>query len=222
MLLGISFAMIFKNKRLIERKHFFTFIVFSSIPVACAIIQYFIYGISLIFNGVFLSVFILFIYVQVQDIYTDYLTGVANRKSLEICLRKKILSSSSENTFSAIMLDVDNFKKVNDTYGHKTGDTILKNIAAMMRKCIGDDGLIARYGGDEFCIVLDTADPRKLDCIVDKLKKCVDCFNAENNFHFSFNLGVSMGYAIYKHGMSLDDFQNNIDSLMYSHKRNGT
>lgn len=216
LLLLIALAVIYRNRYRIVSKHYYSLIAFIIPTFICSALQIFIYGVSLIYNGMAISVFILFLYVQIQDIFTDYLTGVANRKKLELQLKKKIISCGSGSTFSAIMLDIDNFKKVNDTYGHKTGDMILQNTAAMMRNCLGNEGLIARYGGDEFCIILDTADPEELSGIVDQLKCCVKSFNETNKF--PFRLGISMGYAIYQPGMSLDDFQNKIDKLMYDHK----
>jgi diguanylate cyclase (GGDEF)-like protein len=79
------------------------------------------------------------------------------------------------------MLDIDNFKSINDTLGHRAGDSILRSAANLLRDCIGESGLIARYGGDEFCIVLDTSDPVKLKETAAKIRGCVDYFNTNSN-----------------------------------------
>ncbi len=88
----------------------------------------------------------------------DSLTGLANRRNLEnsILMEMKRLSrSNSEELFSAIMLDLDFFKKYNDTYGHAKGDDVLRTVSYEMRKCIRRPGdLVARYGGEEFIVIL--------------------------------------------------------------------
>ncbi len=217
-LLAVATFLLIFNRNKIERRYYTAFLIFTILPLVSMILQNLTYGFSFIYNGVSLSVFILFLFVQVQDVLTDYLTGVANRKKLEMYLRKKVLDSTPWQTFSAIMLDIDNFKNINDTLGHRAGDSILRSTANLLRECIGEEsGLIARYGGDEFCIVLDTSDPVRLKEIAAKIRERVDCFNESSIL--SVKLAISMGYATYKYGMSVDEFQNTIDKLMYEHKR---
>ena len=85
---------------------------------------------------------------------TDSLTGVANRKHLEERLDIEVAYAIRHGTeLSAIMLDVDFFKKVNDTHGHLAGDEVLRNMGALLNKAIRTEDLAARYGGEEFVIV---------------------------------------------------------------------
>lgn len=215
-LLGIAVILIADKRQTVGRKHYFALIAFIFPPVLCVTLQSFFYGFSFIFNGVALSLLIMFLYVHIQDIFTDYLTGISNRKKLETFLRKKQQASTPDNTFSAIMLDVDDFKSINDRLGHIAGDKALQLTASILKKCVDKGDMISRYGGDEFCIVLGTSDKRQLDLTVEKINRAFDAFNRQSNLPYT--LGISMGYAIYRYGMDLDEFQNVIDKLMYSHK----
>ncbi len=90
---------------------------------------------------------------------TDPLTGVPNRRMLELDLRRYgKLSKRYKNPLSLIMLDLDNFKVINDTYGHQIGDEVLKEIARLIQKNIRDTDTIYRYGGEEFAILCPQTD----------------------------------------------------------------
>jgi diguanylate cyclase (GGDEF)-like protein len=187
-------------------------------PLVCIFLQISFYGFSFNYNGVALSALIVFLYVQNQDVFTDYLTGVANRKKLEYHFKKMINSSIPDKTFSAIMIDLDNFKSINDTLGHKAGDTALQTAAELLKSCIGKQDFIARYGGDEFCIVLDTSDTAELENTVKRIKTSIENYKTSSNQ--PYKMGLSMGYAIYQYGTVVDDFENMIDKLMYENKHN--
>lgn len=215
-MLVIAALLVYKNRNKVESKHFWSLQLFCLPPLFCIILQIFVYGYSFTYTGVTLSLLILFLYVHIQDVFTDYLTGVANRKKLESYLNKKARESTPEHTFSAIMLDLDGFKIINDTFGHKTGDEVLQTTAKLIRRCLNKQDLIARYGGDEFCVVLDTSDEDELIKIAQKIEMCIEKYNSENQL--PYKLGLSLGYAIYMFGMDIDDFENMIDQLMYEHK----
>lgn len=86
----------------------------------------------------------------------DPLTGLANRRLLQDSLKKAILSARRDQIYNAIlMLDMDNFKTLNDTQGHNTGDALLVEVGRRLRKCVRDSDTIARLGGDEFVVVLE-------------------------------------------------------------------
>jgi diguanylate cyclase (GGDEF)-like protein len=216
-LMFFASVIVYLKRDRIERKHYYALLLFSVPPFVCIALQVLFYGYSFIYNGVALSALVIFLYVQNQDIFTDYLTGVSNRKKLELHLAKMISGSVPDRTFSAIMIDLDNFKTINDTYGHKAGDEALKKAAELLQNSIGKNDLIARYGGDEFCVVLNTCDPNVLNAIVQKIKTDIKSFNAKNLL--PYKLGLSMGFATYKFGTNVTDFINTIDSFMYDHKR---
>jgi len=95
-----------------------------------------------------------------NKVHYDSLTGIYNRRFMEECIKRNIKELSRSNSvISVLMMDVDFFKKYNDTYGHTAGDICLQAIAETLSKCITrEDDFVARYGGEEFIIVLPNTD----------------------------------------------------------------
>lgn len=95
-----------------------------------------------------------------QEATTDGLTGIANRKAFEAKLRRAVAGAKAEtsSTFSLLLLDVDHFKRFNDTHGHRTGDHVLRLVARLLSDNVKGRDSAARYGGEEFGIILSGAD----------------------------------------------------------------
>lgn len=219
MLVLVTFAFIIFNREKIDNKHYFALVFFAIPPTLCIILQAMFYGISIILNGIVLSLLIVFLNIQNQNIYTDYLTGINNRKNLEIYLKTRINSCTENKTFSAIMLDLNNFKTINDTFGHDMGDNALQITATLLESCLGSNDFIARYGGDEFCIVLDASNRISLEKIICRINSCIEKYNESSEQ--PYKLGLSMGYAVYDYHsyMDTEEFQKQIDTMMYENKK---
>lgn len=209
---------VLQGKR-IEKKAYLALLFFPIPPLLAIGIQTFIYGISIMLNSVVLSLLILFLNVQNHNIHIDYLTGVYNRKKLQSYLQEKINRSTIDHTFSAILIDLDDFKYINDTFGHSTGDLVLETSAKLIKESLRSNDFIARFGGDEFCVVLDISDTTGLELFVTQLKTRVKAYN--DSSHKPYKVELSMGYAIYdyKTHISVEDFQKKIDLLMYENKK---
>jgi diguanylate cyclase len=97
-----------------------------------------------------------------QEATTDALTGIANRKAFEGKLRRALARARTEpaNTFTVLFLDIDHFKRFNDTHGHRTGDQVLRFLARLLSDNVKGRDTAARYGGEEFAIILADADQR--------------------------------------------------------------
>lgn len=149
----------------------------------------------------------------------DYLTGAYNRRGLEICMTEQINASTKSKTFSAIWIDLDDFKSVNDTLGHDMGDHVLVTTAELLRCCIRPSDFIARFGGDEFYIGLDVSNIDDLEAVVAKIKEYVKNYN-ERTVR-PYKIAFSMGYAVYSYQdhLQASDFQKQIDELMYKDKQ---
>ena len=151
----------------------------------------------------------------------DGLTGVFNHayaiKEMDSEIEK---TKRYEVTFSLILLDVDNFKEVNDTYGHLAGDFVLKNVAFLIEKNLRTIDIIGRYGGDEFIIILPQIDLKNAYIAGERLRQAVE------SEAFSFNgsviqLTISLGIATYQDGNSAQDLIKAADDNLYRAKKEG-
>lgn len=158
----------------------------------------------------------------VRKAFYDSLTELPNRQLFKNRLAHEIIHTQRTNAGIGVMLlDIDEFKSVNDTLGHQAGDEILRQIAARMSACIRKSDTIARLGGDEFAIMIDNAP--NVDCLCQIAEKLIADFTAPyvtNNLEFF--LGVSVGIAVFPEaGDTPEDLLKNADLAMYESKLKG-
>lgn len=148
----------------------------------------------------------------------DQLTNLINRKkTLEILEKLKLNSDSTKNQFSIFMLDVNNFKYINDKYGHNVGDQALIFIAESLEKVLRSDDFVCRWGGDEFMIIANPSDDEKSQSIIHK----IHTFFSSNMFSYTnSHLSLSIGYVLYQVGEDIQDVINEADLAMYHDKNN--
>ncbi len=214
-----AFVIIMGNLKKIEKRAAFSLLFFAVPPFLSIILQIAFYGISLMLNSVVLSLLILFLNIQNHSMHTDYLTGVNNRKKLDHYLKEKIRTSTENRTFAAILIDLNNFKLINDTFGHDAGDNALQTFVRLLQSCLRSNDFIARFGGDEFCIVLDASSRTDLEEIIHRINDCIEKYNAISDQPYKF--GFSMGYAMYDFHSHIkaEAFQKQIDVLLYNNKQ---
>lgn len=217
-LIAVSLVTIVVNHKKIENKYIFQLVIFPIPPLICVILQTVFYGTSFILSGITISLLILFLNIQNHSLNIDYHTGAYNRRGLELYMAEKINLSTEEKMFSAIWIDLDDFKLINDTFGHNTGDHVLVTTAKLLKCCIKPTDFIARFGGDEFFIGLDISNKEALEEVVERIKESVINYNERNANRYK--LSLSMGYAVYTYQTHLkaEDFLKQIDELMYIDK----
>lgn len=149
----------------------------------------------------------------------DSLTGLYNRAFFnEVVLNEVERTKRYGNAFSIIMLDVDNFKWINDNYGHLFGDKILRDCAALMMESVRTSDIVVRYGGDEFLVVLPEDGQEKCFEVMQRIKTKVD----EWNLLYSdpdYCLSVSAGCANFEPGMDIMSVLSEADNKMYQDKK---
>jgi len=156
---------------------------------------------------------------------TDCLTGVYNRKGLELCLTtaKKKYELFDDYNFSIIIFDIDNFKKINDTYGHIFGDKVLKLICKIFKDNTDKNDQVYRYGGEEFIILFHNLNRNEVLRTGNRLKKLVEKkeFISPLGKEDMIKITVSGGVAQYKNELDIEEFIKKADKLLYKAKNSG-
>ena len=191
---------------------------FSVPPLFASFLQTIFYGVSLVLPSVAISILIVFIKIQNKNIYTDYLTGVSNRRRLDTYINNKVKMSNSKKSFSAITLDIDDFKIINDTYGHEVGDQALINTVKLLRSQINENDLIGRSGGDEFWVVLDTDSESELSETVKNIQSAFNKFNKKMEKEYKLKFSYGSGVYDFKQNLSVQEFREKLDKKMYLNK----
>lgn len=154
---------------------------------------------------------------QERELFIDELTGIYNIRFFKDLLGNKI---ARKNSFSLLMLDIDNFKSINDTYGHQAGNKILKDFTKLIKQRMTGDNYMCRYGGDEFFIVTNT--PREAESLAEQIIGDM----GEHSFEYEQQMiRIQMSIGIYDHGADDPDDISSVvkkaDSAMYCAKKNG-
>lgn len=210
---------IINQKSKIEVRHYRSLALFLVFPLFGWGLQLLIYGLPFSLISATFAAQVVFTNIQNRTMSTDYLTGVFNRKELDKYMQNKIDTANSNHSFAAIMIDIDKFKSINDCFGHYEGDIALTNTASILRNSVYHNGFIARYGGDEFCIVIDVDDSSDLETTIHRINSNLLDFN--ENTKKPYNLSFSMGYEVYHPsiGNCTELFLNTIDQKMYDEKK---
>ena len=147
----------------------------------------------------------------------DELTGAVNKaKFNEILLEIMATYRIRNKPFSLIMCDIDNFKKINDTYGHLAGDDVLKKIVELFMDKIRANDVVARWGGEEFAIILQDTHLQSATKVADNLKESVEKYYFNTIGHTTCSFGV----AEYS-SQSKNEFVNMVDKRLYHAKKSG-
>ncbi|WP_088330283.1 sensor domain-containing diguanylate cyclase [Lacimicrobium sp. SS2-24] len=149
----------------------------------------------------------------------DSLTKIANRRAFyEVAAKERDRSQRHKLVFTLVYIDLDNFKTVNDSFGHATGDTLLQTVASTINKAIRSSDLLARLGGDEFGIVLPETDQKLAQKLVARLLEKLRTAMAAQQWPVTFSVGV---LTCHHTSAALDELMKKVDSLMYQIKHQG-
>lgn len=159
----------------------------------------------------------------IRDATIDGLTGVGNRKSFDAVIRRMAGEAmNSGDELALLMIDIDHFKKVNDTWGHQTGDTVLRHLARIVQKAVRGEDHVARYGGEEFAVLLPRTDAQSAVKVAENIRHAL----AREPLALDVTppmtpVTVSIGVACYEHGDPLAEWVERSDAALYQAKREG-
>lgn len=151
---------------------------------------------------------------------TDPMTQLPNARSLQIEFEKEFARASRNgSSFHVLMIDLDGFKSVNDTFGHKIGDLLLKEVGKVMLDQLREYDFLARYAGDEFVAIVPETSHEDINDLCRRIEKAVSEYSLPLNEGKAASVGVSLGSACYpNHGETLDQIIVSADKAMYAIK----
>jgi GGDEF domain-containing protein len=165
-----SFIMIYASKGKLNRREFFPLLLFGVVPTIASLFQVIFYGLLVIWSSVTFSLIILYLYLQQQMIHIDYLTGAWTREKFLNYLNGRI-KEKKLGGFSIAFIDLNDFKIINDTFGHNEGDKALIKVASIIRQILRADDSITRYGGDEFVLFINADIEQEVKEVIDGIYK---------------------------------------------------
>ncbi len=159
-----------------------------------------------------------------RQAHFDYLTGINNRGHfMELAELELSRTKRYSKPLSILMIDIDYFKRINDTYGHKTGDAVLKKMAKICKQTLRNIDIIGRIGGEEFAILLPETDLEEAVVVAERLRKILDDAKVPNEYgglpiQFTVSIGVS---SLMSDDDNIDVLLNLSDGALYEAKETG-
>jgi two-component system cell cycle response regulator len=149
---------------------------------------------------------------------TDQLTGIANRMHFSMVFEHELnVLHREKEPLGVIFFDIDHFKQVNDRYGHLVGDSILRHVAALVKKQIRKSDFVARWGGEEFVILLPRTHLTKTRQVAEMLRQTIE----KENFGSVETISCSFGVAALEENESAEALLKRVDRLLYQAKEAG-
>ena len=181
------------------------------------VIQGMLYGVTIGWTSV--AVILLFTYIetQSQNTFVDELSGLYNRRYMDCALSQ--IRRNARYAVYGIMIDVNDFKRINDVYGHSKGDDAIRNIGRILSDSVPDDAMIIRYAGDEFIILIRTDNEEIVKKTIQHVEENAEMFN--NSLTEPYTLTFAMGYSkMDPSSGDIEKFLSAMDERMYAAKRN--
>lgn len=209
-----------RQKNLNERRRFLLLAAFIVPPTIGGIVQTLFFGLNSIWICTAVSTVMVYIDMLNRQISTEPLTGLNNRRELHKFLLREMKEISRSTVLAMIMIDIDHFKSVNDTYGHAKGDAVLVSTAEVLKdSCKGTSAFLARIGGDEFCVVLPAENVRAVEGLIAEIYRNIEKRNMTQKE--ALPLSLSVGYSIWNAEIeeTPEALYKRADAEMYAVKR---
>lgn len=188
--------------------------VFVFVPVVGSILQVLSYGTTFGMPSYTLGCFLTFLLVEKDEMAKDPLTQLYTRTNLENRLRYKLKSSDA---FTVMMIDLNDFKVINDTYGHLEGDRVLQKVSEILKRHVNREDMVCRYGGDEFFILIENSSDIG-SCLIEAIDKSIESYNKGNYHEYAIELSYGYEFVDNDRDVELEALIHRIDRKMYEDK----
>lgn len=204
-----------KHKHTIPNDIYIFISIMYIFPFTASVLELFIPELLLTWGSITTVLIFSYILLQQELFETDPLTGAFNRNFFNSFVSKTNKFTMNLSKLGAINIDLDEFKSINDTYGHKVGDDVLKNFVLLLNKAFKKKSKIIRMGGDEFIIIIENTSNEEIISHIRFLNIITEVYNSVNKYPIKF----SYSYCIYSNDFNdIYDFFDHIDNKMYQNK----
>lgn len=208
--------LVFRHRHKSSKYMFLPVLLFLAPVYLCSLIQLHFYGIAVIWVSVAFGLTSLYINLQNERALLDTLTNLYNRSYLLHYMDYLIRRAHKGTCVIGLMLDVNDFKFINDTYGHLEGDAVLRAVGKILQTVTGGQGAVVRYGGDEFVVLLENARSDSGEQLRERIGEELAKYNASGKA--PCRISLSMGVAEFDL-VDVDRFFHDMDQKMYEDKR---
>ena len=186
--------------------------------IMSSILDFVFYGIPIKQMGIAIALTSVYINVQKEISDTDWLSGLRTRQYMMDYMKRIEKMSIRNQGLAGILLDVDEFKAINDNYGHLEGDIAIRTIGRILHESIAKRDFVVRFAGDEFVVVLRNDREEEIKKVLYKIDSLVKEYNKTAGK--PYQLSFSYGYSIYNHEEdTIDSFLERMDHAMYEQKQ---
>jgi diguanylate cyclase (GGDEF)-like protein len=200
----------FLHRQKVTKTVFFTYITFFFLPVLGIVVQLLESNIFFAWNSIALGIFVAYTFFETTSGEIDYLTKLYNRKGYELYVKHLI---ETNKDFSLVYFDLNQFKSINDHFGHAKGDQVLIMFSESLKNVFVNSHMISRLGGDEFMVVESTNKN-----IIKEIEDIKNDIMASKDDVYK-NVKFSYGSEVYFDDLSIDELYQMVDAKMYNNKR---
>ncbi|MBQ9068712.1 MAG: diguanylate cyclase [Eggerthellaceae bacterium] len=213
----VSQVLLVHRSRALGQRALLVMHLFPVAPIIGAVAATLVYGLPWLPLGISLSMLMLFASTFASGMNTDFLTSVLNRRRIEELLEERIEDARGGKPFAGLMVDIDNFKRINDTMGHHVGDIALADAARLLKESLRGVDVVGRFGGDEFFALIDVASEEELETVISRIRDGEVRISGERK---AVPLRLSKGYALFDPDRfaNAKEFEVYLDGLMYADK----
>ncbi len=213
LLLIIALLAAKKYWKLIKGRLLHIIMIFILFPILGSVLQQLFYGTSLTYPFLNITALLTFLFLEKEFIHRDSLTELFTRHQFERRLTYKLNHSEP---FSLIMIDLNDFKQINDNFGHEEGDKALVTFSSILKSNVKHEDMVCRYGGDEFTLLIESPHRSTGSLVIDRINDSLKEYNGKKISHY--HIKMSFGYQYVDSKINLENLLSEVDKKMYKDK----